>query len=118
MESAISSLDLYVIGIYFVAALLIGLLVARTTKTGEDLFLGDWPLNFTYNMGIMSGVSALIFIGISLATAAPDPKQIEQYTYKKELITADTAGLPWYKNHLNWIGVLVISIGLLVHIFW
>lgn len=92
------------------------------TLAGIVLFIlgqfGYWPLHFTYNVGIMSGVSALIFIGISLATAAPDPKQIEQYTYKKELIMADTAGLPWYKNYLNWIGVLVISIGLLVWIFW
>ena len=92
------------------------------TLAGVVLFVlgqyGYWPLHFTYNVGIMSLVSALIFIGISLASAAPDPKQIELYTYRKELISMDNAGLPWHKNYLNWIGLLVIAIGALVYVFW
>ena len=92
------------------------------TLAGVVLFVlgqyGYWPLHFTYNVGIMSLVSALIFIGISLASAAPDPKQIELYTYRKELISMDNAGLPWHKNYLNWIGLLVIAIGVLVYVFW
>ena len=81
MESAISSLDLYVIGIYFVAVLLIGLLVARTTKTGEDLFLGGRSFGWGL-IGLSlfaSNISTSTIIGLSGAAYSTG---IVQSTYE------------------------------------
>ena len=67
MNTGIGSIDMTVIGIYFVAVLLIGLLVARNTKTGEDLFLGGR----TFGWGLIglslfaSNISTSTIIGLS-----------------------------------------------------
>ena len=67
MGEAISNIDLWVIGVYFVAVMLIGLYVARGTKTGEDLFLGGR----TFGWGLIglslfaSNISTSTIIGLS-----------------------------------------------------
>lgn len=38
MDAGITNLDLTIIGLYFTTVLGIGLYIARSTKTGEDLF--------------------------------------------------------------------------------
>ena len=63
----ITTLDLSIIGIYFVAVLGIGLYIARSTKTGEDLFLGGR----TFGWGLIglslfaSNISSSTIIGLS-----------------------------------------------------
>ncbi|MEL7003024.1 MAG: sodium:solute symporter, partial [Bacteroidota bacterium] len=67
METGISTIDLVVVGVYFVFVLLIGLYVARGTKTGEDLFLGGR----TFGWGLVglslfaSNISTSTIIGLS-----------------------------------------------------
>ncbi|WP_282159804.1 sodium:solute symporter [Ulvibacterium marinum] len=67
MEGAIHNIDLIIIGVYFIAVMLIGLYVARGTKTGEDLFLGGR----TFGWGIIglslfaSNISTTTIIGLS-----------------------------------------------------
>ena len=41
MNAGISNIDIGIIALYFIAVMGIGLFIARQTKTGEDLFLGD-----------------------------------------------------------------------------
>ncbi|MEM6804121.1 MAG: sodium:solute symporter [Bacteroidota bacterium] len=63
----ITTLDLSIIGIYFVTVLGIGLYIARSTKTGEDLFLGGR----TFGWGLIglslfaSNISSSTIIGLS-----------------------------------------------------
>lgn len=67
MGTAISNIDLTVIAIYFIVVLLIGLVVARSTKTSEDLFLGGR----TFGWGLIglslfaSNISTSTIIGLS-----------------------------------------------------
>ncbi|WP_411032114.1 sodium:solute symporter [Spongiimicrobium sp. 3-5] len=67
MEEAISSIDIIIIGVYFIGVMLIGLYVARGTKTGEDLFLGGR----TFGWGLIglslfaSNISTSTIIGLS-----------------------------------------------------
>lgn len=67
MGGTISDIDIIIIGIYFVGVMLIGLYVARGTKTGEDLFLGGR----TFGWGLIglslfaSNISTSTIIGLS-----------------------------------------------------
>ncbi|MEM9324716.1 MAG: sodium:solute symporter [Bacteroidota bacterium] len=67
MGGGISTVDLIVIALYFVVVLAIGFMVARGTKTGEDLFLGGR----TFGWGLVglslfaSNISTTSIIGLS-----------------------------------------------------
>ncbi len=67
MGNAISDLDLFIIGGYFIIVFGIGLWVARSTKTGSDLFLGG--RTFTWGLiGLSlfaSNISSSTIIGLS-----------------------------------------------------
>ncbi|MEX0287736.1 MAG: sodium:solute symporter [Flavobacteriaceae bacterium] len=79
---------------------------------------GYWPLHYTYNVGIMVVVSAIIFILISRATPPPSEEKIALYTYRKELITMGTENVVWYKDYRYQIVLLLFTIGILTGIFW
>ena len=78
--------------------------------------LGMWSLHYVYNVGIMTVVSSIIFIGISLMTEAPDSKQMA-FTFDKSLIQNEEA-LPWYKDYRYQLCALLVIIALLIHLFW
>ena len=67
MNVGISTVDITVIAVYFIVVLLIGLYVAKSTKTGEDLFLGGR----TFSWGLIglslfaSNISTSTIIGLS-----------------------------------------------------
>ena len=67
MGNEISTIDIMVIVIYFIAVMLIGLYVARSTKTGEDLFLGGRSFGWGL-IGLSlfaSNISTSTIIGLS-----------------------------------------------------
>jgi len=67
MQSVISNIDLAIVIGYFVVVLVIGLLIARTTKTGEDLFLGGRSFGWGL-IGLSlfaSNISSSSIIGLS-----------------------------------------------------
>ncbi len=92
------------------------------TLAGLVLFimgrLDLWPLHYTYNVGIMTVVSTIIFMVISEGSSPPNAEQVARYTFNKGLISEETQNLPWYQSYLNWIGVLLLLIGLLTFMFW
>lgn len=92
------------------------------TLMGLFLFIlgqfGLWSLHYTYNVGIMSVFSALVFVVISNLTSPPKDEVIKNFTYNKGLITQDTEGLTWYKNYTFQIAVLLAVIGLILVLFW
>lgn len=67
MTSSISSIDIGIVIAYFVIVLSIGLIIARRTKTGEDLFLGGR----TFGWGLIglslfaSNISSSTIIGLT-----------------------------------------------------
>ena len=74
-------------------------------------FVDGFNMQFTYRIGVMLGVSALLFVVISRMTPAPDPKAIVPYTYSRELIAAETAGLPWYKDYrTHVVGIVILLV--------
>jgi len=67
MGNEISTIDITVIVVYFIAVMLIGLYVARSTKTGEDLFLGGRSFGWGL-IGLSlfaSNISTSTIIGLS-----------------------------------------------------
>ncbi len=67
MGQDISTIDIIVIAIYFIAVMCIGLYVARGTKTGEDLFLGGRSFGWGL-IGLSlfaSNISTSTIIGLS-----------------------------------------------------
>jgi SSS family solute:Na+ symporter len=84
-----------------------------------------WPylndFHFLAKANLLFVVSALIHIGVSLATGRPDPQQIAEYTYKKELFTSETEelkALPWYQNYRYLAVILLVMTAVIVIWFW
>ncbi len=92
------------------------------TLVGIGLFvLGQmdlWPIHYTINVGIAVLISSVIFVVVSLQTPPPDPEQIAQYTYAKELIQMENEGLPWYLDY-RWISAfLLVIISAILFLLW
>lgn len=67
MQSVIGSLDISIIIIYFLLVLLIGYLVGRKAKTGDDLFLGGRSLTWGF-IGLSlfaSNISSTTLVGLA-----------------------------------------------------
>jgi len=78
---------------------------------------GYWPFHYVYNVGLMSVVSAIIFILVSQQTPAPSEDQIA-LTFKKSLINEGIGDLPWYKNYKYQIILLLSFILMILGFFW
>lgn len=76
-----------------------------------------WPLHYTYNVGIMVVISTILFIAFSFLGPSPNREQIEQYTFRKELLQNEKE-MTWYKDYRYHIIVLVLVIGILMIKFW
>ena len=97
----IATLDLTIIGIYFVTVLGIGLYIARSTKTGEELFLGGR----TFGWGLIglslfaSNISSSTIIGLSGAAYSSGIVQsVYEWMSGIPLIIAALVFVPLYLN--------------------
>ena len=64
------------------------------------LTLNDlWYIHYTINIGIVVGISTLIFILISHLTPVPDYEKIAPYLFKKSLVAEDNEHMIWYKDY-------------------
>ena len=92
------------------------------TLLGVGLFLagkfGISDIHYTVRVGIMVGVSALVFFGVSIATAPPSPEKIESYTFRRALLADGMEGLPWYKDYRFHAFLLVIMMAYILYVFW
>ncbi len=75
-------------------------------------------LHYTYNVGIMVGVSTILFIAFSLMTAPPSAEKIADYTFSKDLISDGMEGLPWYKDYRFHAVLLMALMGYILYLFW
>ncbi|MEL6254745.1 MAG: sodium:solute symporter [Bacteroidota bacterium] len=87
------------------------------TVLGTIIFLlgqyDMWPIHFTINVGIMLAISSVIFIAVSNSTEAPPAEKVEDYTFKKSLISEGMEGMPWYKDYRFH---MVLLLGLILYI--
>ncbi len=66
-------------------------------------------------------ICGAIHIGVSLATAPPDPTKVSEYTWRKEIFhkeTKELEDLPWYKNYRYLAVILLIITAIVVGSFW
>ena len=92
------------------------------TLLGIALFvLGEndlWELHYTMNVGLSVLLSAVIFVGVSLMTAAPDNEKVAMYTYKKGLVGQGMESMPWYKDYRTHMTILLLLITYILIKFW
>ena len=91
------------------------------TLLGALLFvlgqLGYWDFHFTYNIGLVFLLSTVIFMVIGRQSKAPDIASIEQYIYKRELLSLGNENMPWYKDYRYQSIVLLIFVLLIFLVF-
>ncbi len=75
-------------------------------------------LHYTTNVGIMTALSAVIFVVISKMTPAPDAKAVELLTFRRELLNDGMGGLPWYKDYRFHMTLLVALMTVIMIYFW
>jgi len=75
-------------------------------------------LHYTYNVGLMIGISTLVFIGVSLMTDAPSQEKVEEFTFRRELLSDGMEGLPWYQDYRFHSVLLVLLMGYILYVFW
>ncbi len=88
-------------------------LVGGTALGVLAFILGEldmWHLHYTINVGVMFGISTLIFILVSNMTEPPRKEQLEQLTFNRDYIGEGTEGMPWYKNYLYQMVALAVLI--------
>lgn len=74
---------------------------------------GYWTIHFTINVGILVGISCLIFLGVSQMYPAPPTEKIEDYTFQKSMLSEGMEGLPWYKDYRTHMAILLLLIGII-----
>jgi len=92
------------------------------TLLGVLLFLaGNFELSnihYTIRVGIMVGVSTVVFFLVSALTAPPSQEKIETYTFRRELLSDGMEGVPWYLDYRFHSLLLVMMVGYILYIFW
>ena len=99
IESQINPIDLAIVVLYFIVVLGIGLIIARKTKTGEDLFLGG--RTFTWGLiGLSlfaSNISSSTIIGLSgVAYSSGVVQSVYEWMSAIPLIIAAMIFVPMY----------------------
>ena len=93
------------------------------TLIGVGLFIlgqmGLWGIHYTINVGIMLGVSSLIFVLFSSFSSPPHPEKVQAYTYRKSLLTEGMGEhTPWYKDYRVYMTLLLLLIGYILFLFF
>jgi solute:Na+ symporter, SSS family len=117
----VSLISGFLIGVLlFVAAVHVnGATIDGTQPNGFLSFLNQF--HFLHTTVYLLLICTLINVGVSLATAPPDPAVIEQYTWRREIFTRETAelaSLPWYQNYRYLSIILLLITAMVVGYFW
>ena len=79
---------------------------------------GHWGFHYTTNVGLMVGLSTLIFVGVSLAGSAPNMEKVGHLVYRKGLVTEDDSPQPFFADWRIQAWALVVLMGTLLYFFW
>ena len=101
-----------------------------TLAAGISLGLAGWILNevaavfriqFLYACGLMTLISALIFVGTSLVTAKPSRRQVAPLTWSRDFWRRESnqlENLAWYRNYrYQSAGLLAVAL-IIVFVWW
>ena len=87
---------------------------------GIVLFLlsqaGIWPLHYTINVGILTAISALIFVAIAYTEPEPDQDRIRGVRHIRE--AHEEGDLPWYQRPRLQGAVILLLTAAIVVAFW
>lgn len=81
--------------------------------------MGIWPLHFTTNVGVMSAISAVIFVCVSLADDAPAAEDVRDVTWRPEMAYDGAAkDAPFYADIRVWAALLGLAMLAILIGFW
>ena len=101
-----------------------------TLAAGIPLGLLGWVINeiaavyqiqFLYACGLMTLISAVIFIGTSLVTAKPSRRQVDALTWNSDFWRHESRHLehlPWYRNYRYQSAGLLVVVLIIVFYWW
>ncbi|MEL6697227.1 MAG: sodium:solute symporter [Bacteroidota bacterium] len=87
----------------------------------NPIFYEVAEIHFLHKAFYLMVTALFIHIFVSLMTPPPDPKQVEEFTWKRKLLDEETVelkGLPWYKNYRIISIILLIATAIMVGAFW
>ncbi|QKT02497.1 sodium/solute symporter [Ectothiorhodospiraceae bacterium 2226] len=90
------------------AVSLVGFLLAQA---------GVLTLHFTIVAGLLTLVSAAIFVIASLVSAPPPRERVEQTVWRRSALVA-TRGLHWYQDYRVHGAAILLLTGLTLYLFW
>ncbi|MEM8908279.1 MAG: sodium:solute symporter [Bacteroidota bacterium] len=104
-------------------ALMFGLVFAAFAVLSRTFDLVDAlnNLHFLYRTFWLFIICLIVHIIVSSTTEAPDPAQVEPYTWKKSMLEEETLelkGLPWYQNYRILAVLLLMITAIVVGMFW
>ncbi len=117
----------FVLGIFWRGATATAATV--TLAAGIPLGVAGWafneiaavyPIQYLYACGVMSLVSALLFVAVSRVSAKSPPSRIAALTWSPEYWRRESRQLkddPWYRNY-RWQSVLLLVLALLIVGAW
>jgi len=56
-----------------------------------------WTIHFTINIGIVVFLSSIVFVLVS--RMSPAPQNVDEFIFKRSLISEGNQNMPWYKNY-------------------
>jgi SSS family solute:Na+ symporter len=79
--------------------------------------VGIWPLHFTINVGIMTGLSAVL--ALALSRGRPDPDRVEGTVWRPGFAGGEGAfGTPVWADVRLWSALLVAGMVAILAGFW
>jgi len=81
---------------------------------------GVYSIHFLHQAFLLFIIAVLVMVGISLATAPPDPDKIQNFVYTRKVFDEDTEslkGLVWYKNY-RILGMILLIITAILVFAW
>ena len=115
---------LFLVGVFFKRGNAAGavwcLLLGTLWSIGTFLLAqyGYWDVHYTINVGITFAVSLIAFIVASYMTAPPEDGAVDPYTYRRDLMSPEREGLPWYKDYrIAATGLVAVMLVILI-VLW
>jgi len=107
----------------FVFGLLFMLSLIFTSTQGDqapDFLQFINSIHFLHQTFLLFSICVIVEVIVSLATELPPADKVRDYTWRREMISAETEelrSLPWYKNYRILSALLLIATAIVVWIF-
>ncbi len=79
--------------------------------------LGYWDLHYTYNVGIIFGLSTILFLVIGRMGTPPSKEVLDRFTFKKELMADGMEGKPILLDYRFQGAILILMVIMVFLVF-